>query len=131
MPRLVTRFGRWTRSLGYGLVTVGSLLMWSGPGLASRVLGIVVVAFGSAPLYPLAVEALYAKVEADSVSLGALTALASGVAITTGPLIIGVLADAIGLRTAVLFTTALAVIGVIVNRPRPVPVAAPESVLSR
>jgi MFS family permease len=91
--------------------------MWLGPSLAVRIAGLVIVAFGCSPLYPLAVDRLYARVDADSVALGAVTALASGVAIISGPLLLGVLADAIGLRDAVLAVTALAALGVYTSRP--------------
>ena len=117
LPRITALAGRWTGTLGYAAVAVGSSLVWLGPGLTVRVLGIVVAGLGTGPLYPLAVERLYAKVDADTVSLGAVTALASGVAITTGPLLLGILADVVGLRHAVLVVTALGVAGVLRSRP--------------
>ena len=123
LPRYVTLTGVWARSIGFGGVAVGSALMWMGPSLAVRITGLVIVAFGCSPLYPLAVDRLYARVDADSVALGALTALASGVAIISGPLLLGVLADAIGLRNAVLAVTALAALGVYTSRPERVPSA--------
>jgi predicted MFS family arabinose efflux permease len=121
LPRIAAVAGRWTGTLGYAAVTVGSALVWLGPGLGPRVFGIVVAGFGTGPLYPLAVERLYARVDADTVSLGAVTALASGVAITTGPLLLGTLADVVGLRHAVLLVTALGIAGVLRSRPNTEP----------
>ena len=117
LPRYVAVTGVWARSIGFAAVTLGSLVMWMGPGLGVRIVGLVLVAFGCSPLYPLAVDRLYARVQADSVTLGAVTALASGVAIVSGPLLLGVLADAIGLRDAVLAVTALAALGIYTSRP--------------
>lgn len=112
LPKLSAAAGAWSSSLGYGAVAIGSALVWSGPGLAVRVIGLVLAGLGTGPIYPLAVDRLYASVEADTVSLGAVTALASGVAITLGPLLLGVAADVIGLRNAVLIVTVLALAGV-------------------
>jgi predicted MFS family arabinose efflux permease len=117
LPRYVAVTGVWARSIGFAAVTLGSLVLWMGPGLGVRIVGLVLVAFGCSPLYPLAVDRLYARVQADSVTLGAVTALASGVAIVSGPLLLGVLADAIGLRDAVLAVTALAALGIYTSRP--------------
>ncbi|MCB0999347.1 MAG: MFS transporter [Acidimicrobiales bacterium] len=116
LPRLVRRFGEHTRSLSFALCAAGTLLMWSGPGLWARVAGLTVVALGAGPLYPLAVERLYERGGADTVSLGFVTALASGAAVTVGPLMLGVLADAVGLRHALLFVPVLAALGMYTAR---------------
>jgi len=118
VPRTVALLGRATVVVGYAMVVLGSLLLWTGPGLGVRVLGVVIAGLGCAPLYPLAVEHLYDNTDADSVTLGALTALASGVAVTAGPLVVGVIADSAGLRNAMLFVTGLAALGVVTNIPR-------------
>lgn len=117
LPALVARFGGWTRSICFGFATIGTLLMWTGPGLWARVAGLTIVAIGAGPLYPLAVEQLYEREGADTVSLGFVTALASGTAVTIGPLLLGVLADAVSLRHALLFVPVLAAIGVRTARP--------------
>ncbi len=118
LPRIVAVFGPWTRSVGFGLAACGALLMWTGPGLWMRVLGLTIVAIGAAGLYPLAVEGLYERAGADTVSLGFVTAIASGTAVTVGPLLLGVLADVVSLRHGLLFVPALALIGVYTARPR-------------
>ena len=129
LPRWVARFGPWTRSYCFGLATIGTLVMWMGPGLWTRVAGLTIVAIGAGPLYPLAVDRLYDHEGADTVSLGFVTALASGTAVTIGPLLLGVLADAVSLRHALLFVPVLAAIGVYTARPAATsPQPAPELV---
>lgn len=117
LPRILHRFGPWTRSIAFGMCATGALVMWVGPGLWIRVLGLTIVSLGAGPLYPLAVDRLYQRGAADTVALGAVTALASGVAVTAGPLLLGVLADSVGLRHALLFVPVLAVAGVYTARP--------------
>ena len=81
----------------------------------------VIVGFGGAPLYPLTVDKLYASAEykIDSVSLGAICILASGTAVTLGPLALGVLSDSVGLQYALLIVPAACVVGAITQRPAP------------
>ena len=117
LPRLLHRFGPWARSISFAVAAAGALVMWMGPGLWVRVAGLTIVSIGAGPLYPLAVDRLYLGAAADTMALGAVTALASGTAVTVGPLLLGVLADRFGLRDALLFVPALAVLGVWTARP--------------
>jgi predicted MFS family arabinose efflux permease len=119
MPAVVRVFGDATVAVGFVTVGVGALVMWFGPGLAPRVAGLVIVGFGGAPLYPLTVDRLYASAEhkIDSTSLGAICILASGIAVTLGPLSMGVLSDAVGLRSALLMVPVVCGIGAITQRP--------------
>jgi MFS family permease len=117
LPRWVALFGAWTRSLCFALAVIGTLVMWVGPGLWARVAGLTIVAIGAGPLYPLAVDQLYERGGAGTVSLGFVTALASGTAVTIGPLLLGVLADAVSLRHALLFVPVIAAVGVYAARP--------------
>ena len=119
MPMVVRLFGDATVAVGFVTVAIGALLMFSGPGLAVRVAGLVIVGFGGAPLYPLTVDRLYASAEhkIDSISLGAICILASGIAVTSGPLVMGVLSDAVGLRSALLMVPVVCGIGAITQRP--------------
>ena len=80
----------------------------------------LIVGFGGGPLYPLTVDAFYAKAghRLDSVGMGAYCALASGVAVTLGPLALGVVADSVGLRWALLVVPCLALLGAVTQRPR-------------
>jgi predicted MFS family arabinose efflux permease len=117
LPHIVAMFGPWTRSIAFATAAVGAVVMWAGPGLWIRALGLTIVALGAGLLYPLAVDQLYERGDADAVTLGFVTALASGVGVTIGPLLLGVLADSVGLRHALLFVPILAVVGVYTARP--------------
>jgi predicted MFS family arabinose efflux permease len=119
MPSVVRIFGDATVAVGFVTVGIGAMVMFFGPGLAPRVAGLVIVGFGGAPLYPLTVDRLYASAEhkIDSISLGAICILASGIAVTAGPLAMGVLSDAVGLRTAILMVPVVCGIGAITQRP--------------
>lgn len=120
MPRLLGRFGAATLALSFVTIGSGALVMCLVPGIAAKTIGLTIVGFGGGSLYPLTVDAFYAKAghRLDSVALGAYCALASGVAVTLGPLVLGVLADRIGLRWALLVVPALAAVGAVTQRPR-------------
>ncbi|MBI4933068.1 MAG: MFS transporter [Actinobacteria bacterium] len=125
LPTLLRWFGTATVALSFLTIGTGALIMAFAPGLPLKVLGLTIVGFGGGPLYPLTVDAFYARAghRLDSVSMGAFCALASGVAVTLGPLALGVLADSVGLRWALLVVPCLALLGAITQRPRPVEVA--------
>ena len=120
LPPLMRRFGPWTVPLGFMVIGTGAALMCVLPGLWPKVLALTVVGIGGSPLYPLTVDAFYAKAghRLDSVALGAFCALASGAAVSLGPLVMGALADAVGLRWAILIVPALALVGAVSQRPR-------------
>lgn len=122
LPLLIHRFGAHTKALGFTAIGLGAVLMAIGPSLTIRAIG-VAVAGGVGLVYPLAVEhlATVAGDTVDPITLGAYAALASGVAVTLGPLVLGLLADTIGLRWGVLVVPVLAAIGAISQWP---PVAA-------
>ncbi|MEP7204524.1 MAG: MFS transporter, partial [Ilumatobacteraceae bacterium] len=125
VPRIVRVFGDVAVSSCFIILAIGSLLMVLGGGLLPRVAGLTIVGMGAGPLYPLDVDRLYLAAEhkIDSVSLGAICILAAGVAITLGPLALGVLADSIGLRRALLIVPASCVVGAITQWRRPQPIA--------
>ena len=110
--RVIRRTGEATRAWSFVVAGSGALLMWAGPGLALKVLGLVITGLGTGLLYPRAESVL------DSVSLGAYAALGSGVAITLGPVALGAVADAAGLRDAILVIPALALLGAFTQWPR-------------
>lgn len=118
VPAFLRRSERWTLPLGYVVTALGAVLMVTGPGLAVRVAGLALIGFGAAPLYPLTVDRFYSAVghRQDSVSMGAFCALASGVAVTAGPLALGVLADIVGLQYGMLVVPALCVVAVVTQR---------------
>ncbi len=119
LPRVMRMFGDATITVGFLTLAAGALVMAFAPGLLPRVGGLVIVGFGGAPLYPLTVDRLYASAEhkVDSIGLGAICALASGAAVTLGPLALGVLADSVGLRHALLIVPVIAVVGAVTQRP--------------
>ena len=131
LPTTMRYFGEATVTVSFAVLVVGALVMCFAPGLLPRVGGLILVGLGGAPLYPLTVDRLYASAEhkIDSISLGAICILASGTAVTLGPLTLGVLADSVGLRLALLIVPVVGVVGAITQRPaagvRPVRAIAP------
>jgi predicted MFS family arabinose efflux permease len=119
MPTFIRLFGDATVAISFITTGIGAVVMFAAPGLLPRVAGLTIVGFGGAPLYPLTVDRLYASAEQkiDSISLGAICILASGTAVTLGPLAMGVLADQIGLHSALLIVPAACAIGAITQRP--------------
>ena len=119
LPTVMRYLGEATITVSFMALAAGALIMCFAPGLLPRVAGLTIVGFGGAPLYPLTVDRLYASAEhkIDSISLGAICALASGAAVTLGPLALGVLADSVGLRRALLIVPVIAVVGAITQRP--------------
>ncbi len=120
LPRLLARFGEATTMLSFLTVGAGALIMCFAPGLPLKVIGLTIVGFGGGPLYPLTVDRFYGRAghKLDSVSMGAFCALASGTAVTLGPLALGVVADQVGLRWALLVVPVLAAIGAYTQRPQ-------------
>jgi len=118
IPTLLRWWGESTISYSFVIIGFGATVMCFGPNLGWKTVGLVLVGFGGAPLYPLTVDRFYRRADhaLDAVALGAYCALASGVAVTVGPLALGVLADAIGLRWALLVVPALAAMGAVTQR---------------
>jgi MFS family permease len=119
LPTTLRYFGDATVTVSFTVLAVGAVIMCFAPGLLPRVGGLILVGIGGAPLYPLTVDRLYASGEhkIDSTSLGAICILASGTAVTLGPLALGVLADRVGLRLALLIVPIVGVIGAVTQRP--------------
>lgn len=118
LPTLLHWWGDATIAYSFLIIGGGATVMCLAPGLAWKTIGLVFVGFGGAPLYPLTVDRFYRRAEPvlDAVGLGAYCALASGVAVTIGPLLLGVLADSVGLRWAILIVPALAAVGAFTQR---------------
>lgn len=128
LPKVMTYLGDRTVSVSFGVLSMGALVMCFAPGFVPRAIGLAVVGIGGGPLYPLTVDELYTSAEhkIDSITLGAFCALASATAVTLGPLMLGALADSVGLRTALLIIPVIGVIGAITQRPhRLAPAVAP------
>lgn len=118
MPAVLRVLGPRALVAGFVTIAAGPLVMCFVPSLPAKVAGVLVAGFGAGPLYPLTVDRLYAAAGevGDSITLGAVTALASGTAISLGPLGMGILADATSLRWAVLLTVATAAVGIVLHR---------------
>lgn len=117
LPRTAHRLGLWARTICNLVAAIGVLIMWAGPGLAGRVVGLIIVGLGGGALYPLAVDRLYLREGADTVTLGAVAALGSGAAVTVGPMAMGILSDSIGIRNSILIVPVLAAAGAFVCLP--------------
>jgi MFS transporter, CP family, cyanate transporter len=119
MPTFLRIFGDWLISVAFGGVALGVVGIVFAPGFWLRVVMLAVTGFAGGALYPLLVDRLYqsAGSEVDSSSLGAISALASGVAVTVGPLTTGVIADIVSLRWGLLFVPVLAIVGAVAQRP--------------
>ncbi|MEP7111927.1 MAG: MFS transporter [Ilumatobacteraceae bacterium] len=131
VPHVIRIFGTAAVSCSFIVLGIGSLVMVFGGGLAPRVVGLTIVGLGAGPLYPLDVDRLYLAAEhrIDPVSLGAICMLAAGVAITLGPLALGVLADSIGLKRALLIVPASCVLGAFTQYRREHPARQPAPTL--
>jgi MFS family permease len=121
LPRTIALLGDATVAVSFGIIGAGALVMCFAPGIAAKTAGLTIVGFGGGPLYPMTVDRFYARAghRLDSVAMGAFCALASGVAVTLGPLALGVVADRFTLRWAILVVPALAALGAVTQRPRP------------
>jgi predicted MFS family arabinose efflux permease len=121
VPQVIRVFGNASVSCCFVIQGSGSLIMVFGGGLLPRVVGLTIVGLGAGPLYPLDVDRLYLAAEhrIDPVSLGAICMLAAGVAITLGPLGLGVLADSIGLKNALLIVPTSCALGAVTQWRRP------------
>ena len=120
LPTLLRWWGEATVAYSFLIIGAGAAVMCFAPGVWLKTLGLVFVGIGGAPLYPLTVDRFYLRAAhaLDAVALGAFCALASGVAVTLGPLALGVLADSVGLRWALLVVPVLSAIGAFTQRSR-------------
>jgi predicted MFS family arabinose efflux permease len=125
---ILQRFGDRTVPLSFLMLGTGAAVMCFAPGLGTKVLGLLLAGLGAAPLYPLTVDRFYTRCadQLDSVALGAYCSLASGVAVTLGPLALGVIADHVGLRRAILIVPVLAALGIATQSSRAVGSLQPE-----
>lgn len=118
IPLLLRWWGEATVAISFAFLGLGATVMCLAPGAGWKTVGLVIVGLGAAPLYPLTVDRFYLRAgyALDPVALGAYCALASGVAVTLGPLALGVLADAVSLRWALLIVPALCALGAFTQR---------------
>jgi fucose permease len=83
-----------------GIAAVGFLLYWLAPMLPLTVLGLFVAGLGVANLFPVAAALALGAAPGLSNEGGARLSFASGTAILAAPLLLGALADAVGITLA-------------------------------
>lgn len=99
--RLVQRFSaRAVVLVAVVIAAVGFLLFWIGTDLFLSLSGLFLVGLGVASLYPLILSLAISAAPGNTVQAGARATLASGTAILALPLLLGRLADAVGIRIA-------------------------------
>ena len=99
--RLVQRFSsRAVVLVAIVIAAVGFLLFWIGTNLFLSLSGLFLVGLGVASLYPLILSLAISAANGNTVQAGARATLASGTAILALPLLLGRLADAVGIRAA-------------------------------
>ncbi|MFC5748968.1 MFS transporter [Actinomadura rugatobispora] len=89
------------------VAAAGFAVFWTVPAPAAALAGLLVTGLGVALLYPLILAQALEAWPGQPVRAAARCALASGVAIGTGPPLLGALADLAGLRAAALLAPAL------------------------
>jgi len=98
--RLLRRFSPHAVLMGsIGVASIGFALFWAASRIPEGLIGLFVTGLGIAGLYPLLLS-LGIAVAPNSVEASARAALASGIAILALPLVLGRLADMVGLRPA-------------------------------
>ncbi len=99
--RLVQHYPARSLVLASALVAaVGFILFWTTGSATLGLLGLTVAGLGVASLYPLILALALGAAGADTVQAGARATLASGTAILALPLVLGRLADLVGIRPA-------------------------------
>jgi fucose permease len=86
--------------LALGISAAGFFFYWLAPVALVAVLGLFVAGIGVANLYPLIVALALGAAPGQSNEAGARLTFASGTAILAAPLLLGALADAVGIRLA-------------------------------
>jgi fucose permease len=99
--RLVQRFSTYQVVIGSILVaSFGFLVYWNTTSLVLGLGGLFVTGLGVASLYPLILSLAIGAAKGQTIQASARATLASGTAILTLPLVLGRLADAVGIRPA-------------------------------
>lgn len=99
--RLVQRFAPHQVVTGSLLIAgAGFLLYWTAPAPIFGMIGLFITGLGVASLYPLILSLAIGSAGDSTVRASSLSSLASGVAIFFLPLILGRVADAVGIRSA-------------------------------
>lgn len=117
--RLVLRFS--TRTVVIGSLVIAGLgfgLYWVAPGVALALIGLLLTGLGVASLYPLIMSLAIGAAGPHVVQASARATLASGVAISILPLVLGRIADSVGIAwaygvVALLIVATLAIVGLV------------------
>ncbi len=95
---------------------VGSLIFLApfliGPSLVLRIVGLAGLGICLSPIYPLSVARIF-ELHHDTNTLGRVAALASGVGVTFGPLLLGTMSDTVGLGKATIVLPVFALGGLL------------------
>jgi predicted MFS family arabinose efflux permease len=118
LPYLTKALGDRVRFVGLATIGAGALVLWGADNLVIRACALLVMGIGGGPLYPISLDRLLSVPGVDFASLGAVGALASGLAIVTGPMMFGVIADAVSLRHAALTVPVIALVAATMLRGR-------------
>ncbi|MBN1312426.1 MAG: MFS transporter [Anaerolineae bacterium] len=99
--RLERRFGSYLVITGSLIIAAaGFLVYWTATASLSGIVGLFVTGLGIASLYPLVLSLAIGSAKEATVQASAFASLASGTAILALPLVLGRLADAVGIRQA-------------------------------
>ena len=109
--RLAERFGvhRFV-TLSLLIAAAGFLIYWTAASPLFGMLGLLVTGLGVASLYPLILSLAIGAARPGTVQASAFSSLASGVAIFSLPLVLGRLADAVGIHGAYILVLLLLII---------------------
>ena len=115
------RSSEWILTVSFVGVLISLVPFLLGPGLVGRVFGLGLLGLTLAAVYPLSLSRLF-ELHDDTEALGRAAAIASGVGVTFGPLLLGALSDVVGLGWATLVLPAFGVVGLLmIERTDPVP----------
>ena len=99
--RLVQRYStRAVVTVSIFIAAIGFLLFWRSENILIGLSGLFITGLGVANLYPLILSLAISAADENTVQAGARATLASGTAILALPLILGRLADMVGIRSA-------------------------------
>jgi len=99
--RLVQRFStREVVTISIIVASIGFLLFWRATSSLVGLSGLFITGLGVATFYPLLLSMAINAADGNTVQAGARATLASGTAILVLPLVLGRLADAVGIRSA-------------------------------
>jgi len=88
-----------------------------GPGLIGRVVGLSLLGLTLSAVYPLSISRLF-ELHHDTEALGRAAAIASGVGVTFGPLLLGAFSDLVGLGLATIVLPVFGVAGLLLTVSR-------------